>query len=792
MKKNICFWGVFIGVLFIYSCQQPLRLYVSTTGNDKNEGTEQAPLRSLEKAKTIAIEKLHKKPLPVEIILKEGTYYLDKPLVFSAEEMGELKYPFVVKGESDSEIVVSGGIPLELSWKPYDSNIWKATVQETDKIAALYTQRGRLPMARYPNFEADVYPYGGFAKDAISPERVASWEDPAGGFIHAMHQGRWGGMHYRITGKNKDNSLEYEGGWQNNRPSDMHVEQRFVENIFEELDTEGEWFFDEKEKAIYYYPFEGEHPNEISFIAGRLESLVQIKGSSKKPVRKIVIKNITFSHTVPTFMKTQEQLMRSDWSIYREGAVLLAGTENCVVENNNFQHLGGNGIFVSGYNRQGKIKGNLIEHIGASGIAFVGESSAVRSPSYRYGEFVSPHEMDTLAGPKTDDYPADFVAEDNLIRHIGEIEKQVAGVQIQMASRIKVSHNTIYKVPRAGINIGDGAWGGHILEYNDVFETVLETGDHGAFNSWGRDRFWHPNRKIMDELVSEHPTWILLDAQETTKIRHNRFHCDYGWDIDLDDGSSNYEIYNNLCLSGGIKLREGFHRKVYNNMTINNGFHPHVWFLQSGDEFKHNLVMTTHQPIGVEDWGNEVDSNFFTSKRDLEKAQSWGVDEHSYWGDPEFVNPESGDFHLSKGNQFLSEGFKQLDFEEVGVYSSRLVEKADKAPVPEIILDVEKEEAGAETIWRGITVKTVENLGEQSAAGLNEIKGVLIKAIPEESPLYRQGLQEGDVILSCFDEPTDDVTDLKKQDAANRWKGRMELGVWRNQKLETLTVRIER
>lgn len=83
--------------------------------------------------------------------------------------------------------------------------------------------------------------------------------------------------------------------------------------------------------------------------------------------------------------------------------------------------------------------------------------------------------------------------EDNLIHDIGLVEKQVAGIQIQVAREINVRHNTIYRVPRAAINIGDGSFGGHVIEYNDAFATVLETSDHGAFNSWGRDRFWHPS-----------------------------------------------------------------------------------------------------------------------------------------------------------------------------------------------------------------------------------------------------------------------------------------------------------
>ncbi|SPZ83977.1 Uncharacterised protein [Sphingobacterium multivorum] len=103
----------------------------------------------------------------------------------------------------------------------------------------------------------------------------------------------------------------------------------------------------------------------------------------------------------------------------------------------------------------------------------------------------------------------------------------------------------------------------------------------------------------MDELTGKHPNLILLDAVKTTKIHDNRFRCDHGWDIDLDDGSSNYEIYNNLCLSGGLKLREVFYRKVYNNVMINNGFHPHVWFQHSHDVFRNNIVMESHQDIQV-------------------------------------------------------------------------------------------------------------------------------------------------------------------------------------------------
>ncbi len=120
----------------------------------------------------------------------------------------------------------------------------------------------------------------------------------------------------------------------------------------------------------------------------------------------------------------------------------------------------------------------------------------------------------------------------------------------------------VYDVPRAGINIGDGCWGGHVIEFCDIFDTVKETGDHGSFNSWGRDHFWGLNGlDLNDDMTWEAEKDLpRLDAMKTVILRNNRWRCDHGWDIDLDDGSSNYELRNNLCLNSGIKNREGFCR----------------------------------------------------------------------------------------------------------------------------------------------------------------------------------------------------------------------------------------
>ena len=316
-------------------------------------------------------------------------------------------------------------------------------------------------------------------------------------------------------------------------------------------------------------------------------------------------------------MENKEPLLRSDWTICRGGAVLYDGAVNCSLKNCSLTNLGGNAVFFNNYNRNCEVSGCLISEIGASAFCFVGDPNAVRSPSFEYWQYVPLAQIDRTPGPKTNNYPGECKVYDNLIFNSGTVEKQSAGVELSMCQSITVSHNTIYDVPRAGINVSEGTWGGHIIEYNDVFNTVKESGDHGSFNSWGRDRYWHPDKKVMDSIVENNYDLALADVVKPIILQNNRMRCDHGWDIDLDDGSSNYIIRNNLCLNGGIKLREGVNRVVENNIMVNNTFHPHVWFKNCNDVFRYNIVSKGYLPIDIKVWGRETDFNVFPDSTSL-------------------------------------------------------------------------------------------------------------------------------------------------------------------------------
>jgi hypothetical protein len=759
-------------------------LYVAPNGNDAGQGTKRKPFASIGKA-LIEGRKISGN---VDVYLTGGTYYLDQPVVFTSEDSRKESEKLTIKNFDNQKVIISGSKILNLKWRAYKNGIWQAKVSQDLIFDQLFVNGKLQRMARYPNYDPTAQYYGGFAADAVSKERASLWKSPEGGYVHALHSSLWGDYHYLITGKDKNGELTLEGGWQNNRQMGMHNKYRFVENVFEELDTVNEWFYDKKTKTLYYYPPKGLDIKKAKFETPQIAHLFEFRGSEIKPVKNISIEGVALTQTLRTFMDNKEPLLRSDWTIYRGGTVFYDGAVNCSLKNCTLTNLGGNAVFFNNYNRNCEVSGCLISEIGASAFCFVGDPNAVRSPSFQYYQYVTLDKMDRTPGPKTNNYPAECKVHDNLMFNLGTVEKQSAGVQLSMCQNITVSHNTIYDIPRSGINVNEGTWGGHIIEYNDVFNTVKETGDHGSFNSWGRDRYWHPDKKNMDSIVENNYNLALADVVKPIVIQNNRMRCDHGWDIDLDDGSGNYIIRNNLCLNGGIKLREGVNRVVENNIMVNNTFHPHVWFKNSNDVFRNNIVFTGYAPIHIDVWGKETDYNVFPDLASLKEAQARGTDQHSVYGGFDFVNPEEGDFRLKEGSIAFSVGFKNFDMNSFGVVSPGLKALAKKVNIPEI--DIFKKSNDDVVIdFLGAKVKNLNTLGERSATGMDNTRGVLVLEVAKTSEAAKF-LQVNDVILTFNNKQVNSLNNLLEA-YKSHIDLKTEVVIFRNQKEEKKWVELK-
>ena len=809
------------------------KLYVSPDGNDVNKGTIESPFKTLERARNqIRLLRTQNGEKSFTVFLRGGVYRFQEPFVLNPEDSGNPGHPVVYQAYPGEEVVFSGSMPLKPEWKMYNDSIWVTSAKLDNEKGftprTMWVNGEAMPLARYPNLIPRKRPFGGVAADCLSPSRVAGWKSPEGAYVHGMQHGKWGSMHYRLVDvKNNiphlllvstNTTTMYNG-------AQLHKQDRFVENVFEELDAPGEWFYDQLDRKLYYYPLkEVKDIRSLRFEVPVSSNIIRMEGSANNPVKYVNFEGIRFEKTRSTWFLTLEHLPVGDYAIYRNAVVVLEGTEHCKISNCRFEQLGGNGIILSNYNRYSSVEGCRFEDLQANGIILVGSRDAMRdSPwcevtdeidvkdlSRNWGYILSypvwkePHRefeqsTDLTPGPKSENYPRYCKIDNNLITRIGELEKQAAGILLSMCAENTISHNTIYDLPRAGICINDGSWGGNIIEYNDVFHTVLSTADHGPFNSWGRDRHWtmkmHGIQKSGHEHAKERSR---LDSYKTTIIRHNRFgHTvdTHSWGIDLDDGSSNFHIYNNLTLGCSFKLREGFYRTVENNICIGN-FPPgkHVCFDSPDDVVRKNIYVNTEsdvvfegihcKPAQVKEYDYNVYYSLvskkavvfslrgsvdkgFSPKMTLKAWRAKGLDVHSIVADPLFEDLEKQNFKLKKNSPAFKVGFKEFPLDNFGTTVPEYRKEAEEAH-----RKYDKPLFAKKTIcivndqiqtWMGAKIKNMTTDTEKSAAGIDDIKGVILIEVPRTSVLYKAGGRPGDVILQVNGVEVKTITDLYRE-----------------------------
>jgi hypothetical protein len=294
------------------------------------------------------------------------------------------------------------------------------------------------------------------------------------------------------------------------------------------------------------------------------------------------------------------------------------------------------------------------------------------------------------------------------------------------------------------------------------------------------------------------PFWDML---EPNIIRNSRWRCDHGWDIDLDDGSSNYLIYNNLLLNRGLKLREGYNRIVSNNIIINNGLHPHVWYKNSGDVFKNNIVFKAYKPaimntaIAVDGkWGKELDYNFYVApKSEMTKFAKNGCEINSQNGNPQFVDAEHFNFQVKATSPVLKMGFQNFPMDQFGVTkpSLKAIAKTPKIPVVDVNIKPEAVAIQSKTIiWLGVVLKEPSG-DEMSAFGVAfDEGGVSLAAVAENSEAAKLGFRTGDLIQAINGIKIETINDLRTYIDAHKDIKTKVFSIVRNQARKTINIDI--
>ena len=418
--------------------------------------------------------------------------------------------------------------------------------------------------------------------------------------------------------------------------------------------------------------------------------IIEIKGQRNNTTRHIHFEGIKFTNTKTTYLEEYNLASTGAWGIYPGGAVLYENAEDCSIKDCFFDQVGGNAVFIKNHNRRITVYGNTFAETGDSAVCLVGKShldTDLPMPCPYCGD----KNLWGL-GDEPKDFPAYCDISNNHMHHLGEYGKQIAGVFMAITLKNTVRHNYMHHLPRAAICINDPFFGGHIIEHNDIHDTVQETNDHGTINSWGRTHYWcfaNYNAEVRHD-----PGDVGRDAKFWTIIRNNRIHervrekhkLAYGstnMGIDMDDGSTKFHVYQNLVIGAGVQNRDGSFRIIENNIFINpnKGLGYHVSYSNGGDKFIKNIVVKDsgesiywlYQPFGGNDWIEQMDYNVYSGSDNISDGanlgdwQQQGFDKHSVSADPMFVDPQSRDYRVKPGSPALKLGFKNFDMDNFGL-----------------------------------------------------------------------------------------------------------------------------
>lgn len=649
------------------------------------------------------------------LLLAAGTHRILSPILF------QNKKGLTIKGEEGA--VLTGSMALSGLWKEKGNGVFALEIPKGLDIQALIINGEEWIMARYPNYQPGER-LGGWSADAVSPERVSRWANPAGGYVRGLHSSEWGGNSCIIEGKNPDNTLNLHWIGDNNRGSGLHKDFVMVENIREELNVPKEWFYDRETGELLAIPPAGMNLSEVSVEAAVCGELFQFQNC-----RDIILENLTIQNTKRMmFCSEYTKFTRSDWAIAENGAILLESCENVSIRDSRFDHVGGNCVFIRQKNRDIRVENCEFTACGASGVCVFGNQNCIRELST--WENHRTEITDWTSGPIGDDYPADILVKGCYFTDLGRFEKQSSPVTISTASRVTVQGCTMHNLPRAGVNICDGSFGGHRILDNAIFDTVKETGDHGPFNSWGRDRFWSlGGYDTGGHNGVEKRKAALLDAVETTVIAHNLIAGERGFGIDLDDGSSNYLITKNYCTGVGIKLREGFLRTVRNNFILGAPLDLHCTFAQNDDIIENNIV-AAERPLSIiaqnEGYTTRMRNNLFVGAGDDTRENEMFQSYQNY------ICP-AGDADAMAMNP------REIYFEPI------LMEfGCPGKPLPDLSRLGEK--SMLRQRMHGAVVTAVDD-SIRSMGGLPDYEGVFIESFEFSCELAQMGVQKDDILI---------------------------------------------
>jgi len=648
---------------------------VAPAGRDNNPGTEQAPFRTLQRARDEVRQLKAQSGLPaggVRILLRTGIHRLEEPLTLTPEDSGTAESPVVWTAYPGETPVVSGGRVIR-GLKRNADGAWSTLVPEArDRgwvFRQLFVNGRRYIYARSPNRGQFLAVSGVPEADGKSMSRsrfvferndLQAWPDLADVELRLYFS--WNTGTFPLKSIDLETHIAELGGpavWAIPKPG-MSVCPYLVQNHPGACDAAGEWQLDRSSGELRIIPFADEDLGTAQVVAPVAERLVLAEGKpeSGSYVEHVRFESLSFQHAA---WRLPPEGFSTPQAANTLGAALeFHGTRNCALSRCEVTHVGRYGIWFGADCSGNTVERCHVHDLGGGGV--------------RIGTTDRPTVYERLAHHNRVD--------NCFIHNGGHIHPGATGLFMGYGRNSTFSHNEISDLRYTGISLG-WTWGiyrsgtrENIVEYNHVHHVMRVLDDGGGIYSLGLT----PGSVIRNNLV--HHIGTPPDG--------------VGHGIYLDGGSSGVLCENNVCHdcgSGGIRIQHGTASlTVINNISAFCGFGLGI-DSERTNIFEYNIVYLDGEATPfryVPQWQSYnkiIDYNIYSpaQERPLQfldfSFEEWQkkegikdiwytprMDAHSRVADPKFVNPAERDFRLQPDSPALAMGFRPIDTGRAGLY----------------------------------------------------------------------------------------------------------------------------
>jgi hypothetical protein len=521
------------------------KIYVSTDGNDANNGSKELPFKTLDAAQgAIRTLRNSNSARSIKVILGEGTWFLTQPLVFTQPDGGAGKTSVTWEGHPSGKTIISGGQLID-GFRDAGLGMWWANIDSSLYFEQLYVDGVRATRARIPN-KSDSLPrifldrsrwvYNpdssirnitvtirdrGYLKDLIT----------SGDFEMVIFKD-WTISRFRASGLQSDPAeiflkppfALFEGSYNSIFAGSANHYSCHLEGDPAFLDEAGEWALDKEANRLYYKPLAGQVPESTIITAARSEKLIVLNGTRENPIENLEFKNISFQHAayiLPPYSHDGAQACfyypgqtgsAEHFRIIPE-AIRMKWSRNCSFTHCNVIHTAGNGIFMEEGCANNLLADLNIEDFGGNGVMI--------------GLPVDP-KKDSLALPR-----GNLVYRSTI--HSGGIYFQGAvGIWLGFGANNELSTNEIYDMPYTGISVGwqwnplpTSSKDNRILQ-NKIHQVMQVLGDGGGIYTLG----FQPG-----SIISGNEIYDILRSELNHASPNNGMF--------IDEGSKGYLVENN-------------------------------------------------------------------------------------------------------------------------------------------------------------------------------------------------------------------------------------------------------